>query len=536
MRRVAGPGRRKELIFTSYIACAATTVIALVNLGFPLANFGPFMFRALLMGAMYFAYRASFGLAAELAEDRQNQMLTLTFLTGARSADLFLSKLAARALAALYSSLALLPCLMVSILYGGITFQLCAVAFLLLPASVIFFSAFEFLGAAVKREPGGAEQFADRSKLVALAWPWAIDRLAQIITGAPMDKSIYLFTPAHTAWAIWEGLTLPWEFSEAIVSILINIALGLLVLGVSGWILDRSWQEETGWNGPRQLLTKANRAWAARIRPLLETAPMLWLAAFDRSALMYAWMSVWLILALWVAGFMAWRGDWLLPAIFYLTPALMIAVVRTQMILRAARRMAKHRREGELELLATTPLEPQTMVGDEIDAASLQFRTLIRTVRGLTLGFLFVLTAIHPWHGAAIWVHAMVSAFLIWCSFIRPTGSIAFYQWIGLNTGHGSGPVFRRLGGSAMGGIWPAYNMIRHGLNAMRTFPTGDTIEICIVALFGFAATVIAIHYNHDRRKYRTLAEKHFREIAQAPLPSAAMIKNWDGLKPLVEP
>lgn len=531
LRLALGAKNARELL--RRVVLFGVAVVALIVFGDTILTFrstGWIIFMAFAGATLFFVASATYGLAAELAEESRSEMLQLIFVTGTKSRELFASKLLARFLMALYPTLALLPCLAVGLLYRNTTWTDVVVFALLAAAVFIFLAGTEFLGAAVESEGEAAENFALWTQAIVVGAPWLLEQVARLVSGV-QDAGVFWLSPAFAAFQFFEG-TAGQSLPAIHASLSLTFAMALAMIAISASILDRRGRDEPQSSGARNLGAKLARAWAARIRPILERSPALWLAAFDRRAAVYAWMPLVILLALWTAALVIWGADWLFPMSFYLLAAGLIWSLRVQMLIRASRRMARARRDGELELLLTTPLTPDELIAAEHEALSLQFRPIILAARALVILCLAAVTLIHHWEGQRLFSHILVCAILLWALPRRTR--VDFYLWSALNTGQATGALVRLQGGSLLSLFFPMFNLIRHGLPAFTTFPSGSDghlwIAIGVAALF-FVLTVVNWSQNNTARGR---LHEHFRAIAQTPLPPAEVVKKWDFQTPLI--
>lgn len=501
---------------------------------------GGLVFQGLFVPTAIVLLFVARGLGHRLSEHRCNQMLASVFLTGAKARDLFLAQIGARVLAAIYVALAILPCLCISILYGGASKERCIAAALFVVLEVIFLVALEFFGPAIASDPGAAGLITNIAIGVLALWPWVVDRISLVLAGSGLPRWIYSFSPVTAFLQVFKGFTRASQFREFLLTCGMVSAISLATLFLSAWILSETWREDDHpllrFAAARRLvhLTRDwQRKWAKTIQLKIESDPLLWMAAFDLRSVRYAWISIVITMALWCAGFAAWRENWLVPGIFYLAAALAGYGVYLQMLLRAANRFSESRHNQFFDSMLAANYRPDQIIEAEEAAIFLQFKTVMLAARAITLLLVIAATFTRTWTGITFIEHVVISATLVWATFVRPRTSLARTMWIALNTGSGVGSVFRRSSALLVNFAYQFYRIISTGAVYLGRFPSGSRMEAFLVLFICPIIWLVAWATSHEYRSAHERIANYFREILQAPIPSAKVIAKWDTQKPL---
>jgi hypothetical protein len=523
-----------SLRWIAFIAVAWTAILGLLEPYLHLKAPGEVLFLGLFIPTAVLLLQSGNGIAAELVEHRRNKTMGLLFLTHSRPHDFFIAKISSAIVIATYRALALLPCLAISLIYGGVSWDRCIAAAIFIVVEVIFLVAFEFVGAAITADPAGAGLISNITRGVLLFWPWVLDRLSSILAGKPLPNSIYLFSPFHAGLQIFRGFGKHPEFAHFLLTCAFTVAICFAALFISGWILSHTWREEdhpiNNFKPTRWLLNhfhRANRAWAETLRPRLETTPLLWQAAFDQRNLRFAWATLGILFLLWLAGLAAWKRDWLKPGIFYLTAGAIIYGVRLQMILRTAIRFSENRQSHYFDFLLASGHTPGEIIRAEFQGIFLQFKKIAWTTRAITFAFVLIPIFLRPWSRLNLAEHAAMSVALLWTSVLRPRAGLAHAMWVSINTGLGASAVFQRSSLPLANFGYQFYRIVSQGLNSLAKFPAGAEGEVFLVFLI---VILVIIYLGADpivaRQKLKPLLE-HFRVILQSPPRTQNELAKW---------
>ena len=532
---------RRRLPAIVLIAIVVTLLALMCESSLGYVRSGGLLFKALFVPTTIILLFFARGLGVRLVEHRRNQMLGLVFLTGAKPRHLFLSQITARVLAAIYLALALLPCLMISILYGGASKERCIAAAIFIVVEVVFLIALEFLGPALTTDPAAAGLITIIATAILTLWPWALDRISLLLSGAAMPQWIYFFSPLSAFSQILRGFTNASEFRDFFLTCAIITTLSAAALLFSAWILSHTWREDDHpllrFRAIRRLVQFARdsqRQWARILRPRIEVDPLLWYAAYDLRFVRYAWATVAITMVLWFAGFAAWGKAWLVPEVLYIAAATLIYGVRLQMILRAGMRISESRQNQYFDAILAAKQVPDLILDAEETAIFMQFNTVAWAVRALTVTFMVAPIPLRHWNGLTIAEHLALSGTLLWASALRPRMAIARTMWIALNTGTGVASVFRRSSFPLLQFGFQFYRIIQHGVANLAKFPTGQFLEALLVLIGCPVIILIATSANSEHRALQVKTARYFREIIQAPLRSAKEIAKWDTKEPLL--
>jgi ABC-type transport system involved in multi-copper enzyme maturation permease subunit len=299
--------------------------------------------------------------ADSLSLEKRERTLQILFLTDLRGYDIVLGKLAAVALPAVYTLLAVMPVLALSFLLGGVTggeFQRVNMTLLV----TIFFSlALALFISAISVDGRRAMLGSGLLLLVTTAAPWLVQTLDPDATATLIVAVSNLPSP-WLAYEIASDNLYPGEAAVywRILGTLLGLSIGLLVL--ASLVLPRSLREKAipaqpGVGSPQRYLQAADLESSRRRRQgLLEKNPVLWLARATTGEL-WSTSGFWLLsFALWACGFMVSRRNPAAVPILFLTLYGLHTAIKCWIAWEASRRFAEDRRSGSLELLLTTPL------------------------------------------------------------------------------------------------------------------------------------------------------------------------------------
>ena len=331
-----------------------------------------------------------------LSEERREGTLGLLFLTDLRGYDVVLGKLVATSLRTLYSLLAVLPVLGLTLLMGGVTggeFWRVSLALV----SVLFFSL--TTGLAVS----AVSQDARKALLAALGvlalW---------LLLPVGVAKVISTFDPTrnHGVWACVSPLAAflaafenPYRLGSR-ATFWASLACAPLLSGaalvLACRLLPRSWQDGAtpaaprGWRERWQRWAEGNPVQrAARRRRWLDQNPVLWLAGRQGGQRLAIWLLVGLAVVGWlgILGITRWQAlspTWLTGMAYgfslVLTWGFKIGVAA-----HAAYAFAETRRSGAFELLLATPLTTQQIIRGHFGAARRVWLGPALAVLGLNL-------------------------------------------------------------------------------------------------------------------------------------------------------
>jgi hypothetical protein len=205
--------------------------------------------------------------------------------------------------------------------------------------------------------------------------------------------------------------------------------------------------------------------------------------------------------------------------------------------LAASRRMAADRRDGSLELLLTTPLNPAEILAGQQAALAVQFRPVRFALCGVFLAMLLGGFFTRSWTSpGAITYLALWSVFFFWC-WRSTQRSAPLAMWIAANCGRPLYGGFRK--GGAWNRIWTIYwfwMLFNHfgGVGGFaRSFPRGTAAEM-IITLSILVWVLVWFYATH--RGSPPMADpfvSQLRSIAQEPLPERndPRFKEWKDLR-----
>lgn len=306
--------------------------------------------------------------ADRLSEERREGTLGLLFLTDLRGYDVVLGKLAAAALPALYQLLAVLPLLVLSLLFGGIAMvQVLKVSAALLITLLLSLSV--GLAWSVCFTSGTRAMVTVQATLIGLtagpwlaAWLWMLNRTAPNLTLPLWVEGLLPLSPAFTLILALHPPGVPSSlpgFGFA-VSLACQSGLVIFCLVTTSLRVTRAWQDRTATvRNPRwRQRWPAGRASQSSSSRRLEVNPFLWLSLRSRWSLVSVWAGTGLLVTVVLVGHWFYRTEWMDWDLDPLLSILAHGLIKGWAILAAVRQLAEDRRSGTLELLLTTPLTP----------------------------------------------------------------------------------------------------------------------------------------------------------------------------------
>jgi len=366
-RELRVAARRRGMFWTRLGAAAAAVVFGgawvwLSEESASARSIGTSMFAILSVAALLFCLVSGpiFGVDA-LAEEKREGTLGLLFLTDLKGHDVVLGKLAASSVTALFSLLAILPVLALSILFGGTSLgEFCRVAVALL--NTLFFSlSISMLVSVCSRQARTA--FALNALVLVflcLFLPWLEELLPGGHAGV-LRKILASFNPVFTIELArtWAQAGRGQDYYGAIATVHV---LAWLALGLTSWIVSRVWREHRFGLRLKRLSAKSSH-WSFgedgrrrdHRRTMLDRNPILWLGSRNLLKRRLLWGATAFALGVWTITLFLGRdwSDWpmtIMIAYFLQTP------LKWLMASEATHRWVEDQQSGALELLLTTPL------------------------------------------------------------------------------------------------------------------------------------------------------------------------------------
>lgn len=308
-----------------------------------------------------------------LSEEKREGTLGLLFLTDLRAHDVVLGKLAAASVTAVFSLVAVLPVVALSLLLGGVGLGEFARMVLVLVNTLGFSLAVGMAMSALCEQARSA--FALTSFVMFLATVVA----AWWIDGGPGS------TPGGGGWVqmgspvgAWFAAAAP-RFAADPAAFWRALAGAHLVgwgfLGLAAWWTGRAWREATAWQLSEAWQTRLRDWWLgersvreALRRRLLDENPILWLGSRHALKRNLLWGFVGLALAVWLTTRLVSSVQWWSVGMTAVIAFFLQVTLKWLAASEAAFRFAEDRRSGALELLLTTGLRTKHVVGGQMAA------------------------------------------------------------------------------------------------------------------------------------------------------------------------
>lgn len=533
------------------VATVGTAIVFLSLLLFRSGFAGQPLRKIFLYGGLYLAVmpaaQASVGL---FCEERRNQTLELLYLTGMGAGELFIGKLLGGFLIASSELLALAPFMAVPFMSGGLSRDLFFATVACFPILLFATLAIGTLASVCCKDDGAAWGGAvGLIALVCLAVPLPYF-LGYASTGAvPFSAKWLCFSPAFGPYLVATNF---FRYSPKYfwANAAITLAMGMCALALAALILNRNWRQQivmlkgsSGWRGKWQNFVHGSSAWRQTLRKkLLPMHAYQWLVEQNRRPLLTAWAFVATIVFIWLMGWLAWPRAWPTPMNFYITAFILIIGVQWIKVYAAARQMGFDRRDGGLELLLTTPLDPAEIVDGQLAALRSQFRPVKWALVGLFALMMFGGYWTRSWTPGSRFSFFAIWFFLILYAVYERNGMAGNSMWVALNTGRPSFAMFR-TSRSRFGMLqhwywfywmWSSPGMFRGLLHAGK-FPSGSPGEIGLISFVGLFLLSITIVMWNEPPAMRINLVREMRSIAREPVPDAddPRLKKWDPSKRL---
>ncbi len=523
--------RRSELA-----AGAAVATILLLLLGLTKA-----LHWLLFLYGLVIVLRALPVSASLFSEERRNQTLELLFLTGMTAPQLFVTKLVGGLLITSSDLLTIIPFLSIPFLAGGLSLQLFVATLATLPTLLLFTVSVGVLASVICHDDGTAVLLG--SVIIAvlcLLAPLPYNLGLTLTNGAPFSSSWLCLSPAYAPWLITEnfGSAFPTNFWPAILT---TLSWSLACFGAAAAILTLNWRNDPKsnsrlWRRKWDLCMHGGVEWRRALRKrLLSNNAFRWRIQQDRLPAVLAWMIVAGAIVLWSIGWLVWADHWLSTTNFFTTAAVIILALYWLELHSAAHHIARERRDGTLELLLTTPLQPAEI----LDGLQKAFADQLRPVRRTALVFFCIMAAmgfcIQPWNPLAVAVYLILWAMLGWFVIARPRNQMTSVAWVALISGR-AGYALKRL--HNVGYFWLLWllfygRLVARALTKSSTpFPEGTVTELIVVSLFGIVVLLGSlIRWGGNPLENSIAAE--MRTIAQRPIldPQDPRFRKWKDIR-----
>jgi hypothetical protein len=361
-----------------------------------------------------------------------------------RPLEIFSGKLLGAVLLTEHVLIGTLPFLAVSFLAGGVPALQFVGALVTLVNVLLFCVAVGLLASVVSQEAGQAQIAAVASAAcLAVATP-AIHVASQYIAGTPVLPQGWLtLSPLYAPYFVLTGFTggttqLFWAACGA------TLVYSLMALLTAAVVLQRTWRESPDefarrTPGMRWLnWLRGDGRWRAGLRKqLLNQHPFAWLAARDRRFVLAAKLYVLAVALAWAAIVLV-RGN--NGAVLTIFMAVIASILLHQglnwfLAYSAALALSEERRTGGFEVLLTTSLPVEQIIGGQHRALMLQFKSVLKATMALDAVLAISVIMLRPWWWLdGFWIGAGWMLWMAgWTVAHRVTPSMA--MWVGTWTG-----------------------------------------------------------------------------------------------------
>jgi hypothetical protein len=366
---------------------------------FVFSSFGPptgaVLFRGLAILSFIYAGIGGIQVTSDcLSKERRESTLGLLFLTDLTGYDIVLGKLAATGVSLLYAVVALMPVLAVALVLGAVTsgdvFRVGLVSLNLL----FFFCSLGLAASALCRQANASTSMAIFFTVVLNA-AWLVGFHAAVVT-SPICGCFLAFDNAYHLS--------PFEFW---VNMFVTQLYGWGFLWFACWFVPRSWQDASQ---SKEALKPAVSN-APRRRKLLEENPYLWRASRPEIKRLLVWLVTLAAAVGWLVTdrfrFRVWDDLFIL--------ILTGTVFKIWLASEASWIVAEDRRQGGLQLLLTTLLEPEEIISGHRAALWRQFAWPVAVLLAANVLFLTmeVQRSARGAFGELVWLHLIAGGSLV---------------------------------------------------------------------------------------------------------------------------
>ncbi len=357
---------------------------------------GIFLFVALSIMLFIYSLGAGARITADcLSEEKREGTLGLLFLTDLKGYDIIAGKLAANSLNTFYGLLSAFPVLAISLLMGGVTVEFWKVT--LVATNLLFFSlAVGIFASSVCRDERKATSLAFLVLIFVLgATPLMELSLNLADHNRPFTTTLLRPSPAFACFSAF-GSRLSLKARDFWTPVVMTHLYAWFFLGIASVIVPRSWQDKAEQNRLPfrnfwRLIFQTNRVKETRRRTkLLERNPFLWLAAGDPIKIIFLWIVIFLLTALWIWGMITWPKEWMTPPVYVITAIALHTLLKVWITSEACYRFIQDRKTGAMELLLSTPLSVKEILRGQQLALFRQFAAPALFILAVDLIFLLL--------------------------------------------------------------------------------------------------------------------------------------------------
>ena len=521
---------------------AAVIVVALIFCTLPFAvdyqrNTGHVLYGLMLTAGLVAVAMAGERATNIFADERRNGTLGILFLTGIRPVEVLIGKLSALVVVPLSWLATLLPGLVIAWLFRGVSMRVCFTTLVLLGVLLAFALSLNLLASLLFEEQSSARTFADGTLIALIGIVPFVNWLNGILAGGALPLAVQALSPAAAIWMLFADPRTP-NFGLVDLSIAYNAIFALVLFACSTWMVGRAWKDK-----PESSVTHGlPKAWRRFLRRmagtrLLDRNPYQWLIVRDAWPALVTWSILAALISLWILGWIEWRASWLNPINFWVSFLLLSGIVRWMINYIGARRVGLDRASGTLELMLTTGLSVDEIIGGQKAAVRRYCRPLFVFFAVLAVTLYLGGLLAQPIRGQALFNYTV---FWLGVAFFGPWSEMnSFWTafWISLNTGRPGFAMRKQLLQKA--GFTSLYIQIFLNRNKLSGIPSGGYAETRIAVIVLGCGVIGAIVYWIVRPKmanpFEQKAREHLRGIAAEPLLDTgnSRLKKWDMSRPL---
>jgi hypothetical protein len=480
----------------------------------PSLTFTRFWLGLVLAVGWFFALNAALA-RQTLVDDCTDENAGFLFLTGLNWWEMLAGNVLATLVYSFNWVLLIYPFLSLPFLRGGFSPLAFWSAVLILPATTLLVYSWRTFSLLL-------EPYSIRKKnLIAamIVLPFLIPTLAYFILGkfgAPGSaEKIEFVTPYYSFLVIFSSAG---KASKVLLHFLLYSSLAMTLLLVSGWMIRQRWTTAVqGCGGSGEAASQPSKYPARTV--FLEKNPYGWLAWTELSRSKSHWWFFSLALVAWTFGALFFSKFVLSPSFLFIAALIFWIGIHSAVYLNAAKPIVDQKKSGALELLATTPLTPVSLLDGQKQASELILKRL-RAVALCIVAALFCWGLVsRDYTGWQLGTYLAIWTFFI--PFLRPEAN-ASAMWYGLNIGR----IKHRT--AKISFLSSAFFQLLVHIDNIPRFPAGNHVQLIVVLCVSAVFNLIFYFWKEDNFEDRFI--EHYRTLVSEPLPAEGdrRINKWN--------
>jgi ABC-type transport system involved in cytochrome c biogenesis permease component len=416
-----------------------------------ISNFAGQMLFGGLVGLIwiYACLGGVFKTADTLSEEKREGTLGLLFLTDLKGHDIVLGKMMAASVNWISGLLALFPILALSLLMGGVAPGEFWRKILGLTNLLFFSLALGMFVSSFTRHERRSAGITLGLLLLLMFAPNFLREVYQEWRGPAKAPTWLLVWDVKRPMQCASDVLFRRDASDYWISLGFTHAVGWVFLLLASLIVPRAWQQPAGrmsrlQENAGQISYGRNRERRKQFRQrALDLNPFFWVAHRARGKATVVSLSVIAIMAGFCISFLVDPGDWRSPWAFIWPAFWLHSLIKVWLTFEACRRFVEDRRSGALELILSTPMTPEKIVGGQWQALRHQFGfavaaillfDLVLTVSGVTVPQWVATAGSVDAKSKLIFVAMMAAGVVVFVLDLLALGWLS--MWRGMNARH----------------------------------------------------------------------------------------------------